>query len=74
MGNSPLYTWKPTDVIEVTNTSGENFLLKLDSGLLRLDTGRMLRLTASALEQPQVMALANIGKLKVKPFHWRQRR
>ena len=34
------FTWKPTDVIEVTNASAENILLDLDSGHLRLDVGR----------------------------------
>lgn len=62
------FTWKPTDVIEVTNTSAENILLDLDSGPLRLDAGRALRLTANALEQPQLTALINTGKVKAHPF------
>ena len=53
-----------TYVIEVTNTSAENILLDLDSGPLRLDAGRALRLTANALEQPQLTALINTGKVK----------
>jgi len=39
----------PDDVIEVTNVSDENVLLDLYSGLLRVDAGRTVRLTASAL-------------------------
>jgi hypothetical protein len=62
------FTWKPNDIIEVTNASDENILLDLDSGRLRLDVGRMLRLTASALEVPQLTSLANQGKVKVQPY------
>lgn len=62
------FTWKPTDIIEVTNASDENILLGLDSGPLRLDIGRTLRLTASSLEQHQLTALANQGKVKVQPY------
>jgi hypothetical protein len=64
---SPI-TWKPTDVIEVTNASEENILLDLDSGWLRLDVGRTTRLTASALEVPQLTSLVNQGKVKVQPY------
>jgi len=62
------FTWKPTDVIEVTNASAENIELDLDSGRLRLDVGRTVRLTASALEVPQLTSLANQGKVKVQPY------
>jgi hypothetical protein len=62
------FTWKPTDVIEVTNVSDENVLLDLYSGLLRLDAGRTVRLTASALAQHEVLALARIGKVKVETY------
>ncbi|MBM4456970.1 MAG: hypothetical protein FJ011_04240 [Chloroflexi bacterium] len=62
------YTWNPSEVIEVTNTSAENVLLELDSGRLRLDAGRTLRLTASALEVSQLTALINAGKIKAHPF------
>ena len=48
------FTWKPTDIVEVTNASNENVLLELASGRLRLDAGRTLRLTANALEMPQL--------------------
>ncbi len=68
MPNKSPFTWKPTDVIEVTNTSAENILLGLDSGPLRLDAGRTLRLTASALEQPQLTALINAGKVKAQAY------
>jgi hypothetical protein len=68
MPNKSPFTWKPTDVIEVTNASMENVLLALDSGPLRLDAGRTLRLTASALETPQLTALINAGKVKVQTF------
>jgi len=33
-------TWRPSDIVEVTNASGENLLLELSSGPLRLDSGR----------------------------------
>jgi hypothetical protein len=62
------FTWNPTDIIEVTNASDENILLDLDSGQLRLDAGRTLRLTASALEVPQLTSLVNQGKVKVQPY------
>jgi hypothetical protein len=38
-----------------------------------LDAGRTLRLTASALDQPQVTQLVNAGKINVKPFRWSRR-
>ena len=59
-------TWKPTDIIELTNTSSENFLLELDSGVLRLDAGHTIRITDCALELHQVNALVNAGKIKVE--------
>jgi len=62
------FTWKPTDVVEATNVSGENLLLELDSGPLRLDVGHTVRLTASALEQPQVKALLDAGKIQSEPY------
>jgi hypothetical protein len=62
------FTWKPTDVIEVTNISEENVLLELYSGLMRLDAGRKIRLTASALAQHEVLALSRIGKVKVETY------
>jgi len=62
------FTWKPTDVIEVTNVSDENILLDLYSGLLRLDAGGKVRLTASALAQHEVLALARVGKVKVETY------
>ena len=68
MANKSPFTWKPTDIIEITNASAENILLDLDSGPLRLDIGRTTRLTASALELPQVTALVNTGKVKVQPY------
>jgi hypothetical protein len=68
MADESPFTWKPDDIIEVTNVSDENVLLALDSGLLRLDIGRTLLLTASALEVPQLTSLANRGKVKVQPY------
>ena len=59
MSSSRPYTWKPEEVLEVTNVSDENILLELDSGLLRLDKGRTLRLTASAMENHEIVRLAN---------------
>ena len=64
----PTITWKPEDIVEFTNTTGENFLLELDSGVLRLDAGRTIRITGCALELQQVNALVNAGKIKVAKF------
>lgn len=72
MPNKSPFTWKPTDIVEVTNASPENILLELDSGSLRLDAGRSLRLTALALEQQQLTALVNQGKVKVQPYKLRK--
>ncbi len=65
------FTWNPTDLVEVTNASGQNLLLELASGPLRLDKDRSVRLTASALEQPAVKALVDGGQIVVKPYRWR---
>jgi hypothetical protein len=63
------FTWLPTDIVEVTNTSRENLLLELNSGPLRLDSGRSLRLTRSALDQANVKALVDGGMLTVRRYH-----
>jgi hypothetical protein len=73
MSSSRPYTWKPTEILEVTNVSDENILLELDSGLLRLDKGRTLRLTASVMENHEIVRLANAGKLKVDPYRKKRR-
>jgi hypothetical protein len=70
--NSP-YMWKPTEILEITNVSDENILLELDSGLLRLDKGRTLRMTASVMENLEIVRLANTGKLKVDPYRKKSR-
>jgi hypothetical protein len=67
------YTWKPTEIIEVTNVSDENLLLYLESGVLRVDKGRTVRLTASATDSHEIVALANAGKLQVTPFRKRKK-
>jgi len=74
MSEKAPFTWNPSDVITVTNISSENFLLELDSGPLRLDAGRTLRLTSSAMEQPQVMRLIREGKVTAEKFNWRKRK
>ena len=74
MSDKSPFTWNPSDVITVTNTTGENILLKLDSGLLRLDAGRTLRLTTSAMEQPELVQLVRQGKVKAEKFDWRKRK
>lgn len=68
------FTWQPTDVIEATNISASNILLALDSGILRLDAGRTVRLTAAALEQPQLMQLVRQGSVKTQRYNWRKRK
>lgn len=67
------YTWRPSEVYTITNPTQENILLQLDSGMLRLDAGRSLRLTGDALEHPQVAALLKAGKLRAEKFDWRKR-
>jgi hypothetical protein len=67
------YTWKPDEVLDVTNVSEENILLHLESGMLRLDKGRSLRMTASVMESHEITALANAGKLKVEPYRKKSR-
>jgi hypothetical protein len=68
-------TWTNNDIVELTNlTTGENFLLEFDSGVMRLDAGRMIRVTACALEQHNVNQLINAGKLKIQPFKPRKGR
>jgi hypothetical protein len=62
------FTWKQTDIVEVTNTSEENLLLELESGFLRLDKGRTLRMTAASLAQPKIKALADGGKISARPW------
>ncbi len=62
------FTWLPADVVEVKNASDENLLLELESGPMRLDRGRTLRLTASGLQQPGIKALVDSGKITVQPF------
>lgn len=74
MANQRPFTWKPSNVIEVTNTTAGNILLELDSGPLRLDAGRTTRLTAAALEQPQLMQLVRQGSVKTEQFNWRKRK
>ncbi len=66
------FTWLPADVVQFTNVSGENLLLDLASGPQRLDAGRTLRITASALKQPSVKVLIDAGKIKVEP--WRNKK
>ncbi len=65
-------TWKPEDIIELTNTSKDNFLLELESGLMRLDAGHTIRVTGCALELPQVSTLVHAGKLTVQKFQRRK--
>ncbi len=67
----PTITWKPDDIVELTNTSKDNFLLELDSGLMRLDAGNTIRVTGCALELAQVNALVNSGQIKVAKFQQR---
>jgi hypothetical protein len=74
MSDKTPFTWNPAEVITVTNTGSENILLELDSGPLRLDAGRALRLTSSAMEQPQVMRLIREGKVTAEKFNWRKRK
>ncbi len=62
----PLITWKPKDVVILTNTADQTLLLDLDSGPQRLDKGRTLRITADALDQPAIKALVDAGKISVE--------
>lgn len=69
MAQRSTITWKPGAVVEFTNISNENLFLELAGGLQRLDAGRSVRITATALDQPQVKALVDAGKVKVEPWH-----
>lgn len=60
-------TWKPGEAVIFNNVSGENLLLDLASGPQRLDAGRHMRITVSALDQPKIKALIDAGKIKVEP-------
>jgi hypothetical protein len=62
------FTWKPTQVVELTNAGTENVLLDLPSGPLRIDAGRMVRITAEALNLPEVKALIASGQLTVQTY------
>ncbi len=68
----PTITWKPEDIVELTNTTKENFLLELESGLMRLDAGHTIRVTGCALETQQVNGLVNAGKITVQKFQKRK--
>ena len=73
MADNKPYAWRLSEVYTITNPTQENFLLELDSGLLRVDAGRSVRLTGNALEHPQVAALIKAGKLQSVKFNWRKR-
>ncbi len=64
----PLITWKPKDVVVLTNVADQNLLLDLASGPQRLDKGRTLRITAAALDQPAIKALVDAGKISVEKW------
>jgi hypothetical protein len=64
----PTITWRPDDIVELTNTTDENFLLDFDAGVMRLDAGWTIRVTGCALELHDVNALVNAGKIKVGKF------
>ncbi len=66
------FTWKPTEVVVVTNVSDENLMLELASGLLRLDKGRSLRMTKSALQQEKIKWLVHRGAIKVEDWDPKQ--
>jgi hypothetical protein len=66
------FTWHPTDIVVFNNVSGENLLLDLASGPQRLDVGRSLRITASALKQEKIKVLVDAGKIQVEP--WRNKK
>lgn len=78
MADNASFSWRPDDIVELSNISKENFLLELGSGSQRLDAGRTVRLTASVLDLPEIVTLVNAGKLKVelskrKKFPWQLR-
>ena len=60
------FTWNPTDIVRISNTSNENLILQLASGPLRLDIGVARRITASALDQQSIKSLVDAGKLSVE--------
>jgi hypothetical protein len=66
MAKRSTITWKPGETVVLNNVSNENLLLELASGYQRLDAGRSVRITASALDQPKVWALLDAGKIQLE--------
>ena len=56
-------SWKPHDIVRLTNQSNENIHLHLSTGEYRLDAGRSMKFTATILEFPQVKELLAGGTL-----------
>jgi hypothetical protein len=61
-------TWQedPDEIIFLVNRSGNNFILELPSGRVRLDAGRRLRTLRSIMKVQQVNDLVNQGTLAVE--------
>lgn len=78
MADQSPFNWRPDDIVEITNTSKENFLLELPSGTQRLDAGRSISFTGATLDLPGLAELVNAGKISVdvskrKKFPWQLR-
>jgi hypothetical protein len=61
-------TWmeKKQDIILLTNTSKQNFILELPTGRYRLDAGRKMRTMRSILDIEQVKQLVDAGQILVE--------
>ncbi len=61
-------TWQETseNIIYLVNKTGNNYLLDLPSGRIRLDAGRRMRTLSSILKIPQVKQLYDQGSLAVE--------
>lgn len=61
-------TWmlEKDQIILISNTSQQNFILELPTGRYRLDAGRQMRTVRSILDNAQVKQLVNNGQLVIQ--------
>ena len=71
MSTKSPFTWKPTEVIEVTNASAENILLDLDSGRLRLDVERTVAARRQRVGSAATDLVGQPGQSQSPPYKWK---
>ncbi len=61
-------TWmlEKDQIILISNTSQQNFILELPTGRYRLDAGRQMRTVRSILDNAQVKQLVDDGRLVIQ--------